>query len=626
MADYLSQFTGSEIDARLAKVPQLESAVAGKQATLVSGSNIKTINGQPVLGSGNLQIREGDPDGVKFSPQTLTESEQEQARQNIGAASLGDVQNTEFVTVTTLPTASADTMGKIYLVGPDASDNYARYITQQDGSSYEWIPLGSTNIDLSEYARIADLQQGAVVPQLAENLKGWAERSDQNVESAMTDTVRTTGGDESINAESGATLLSIIATSDFAASKLIVSGFNLLRLQSDNGPAVAVGAGFYFPVPALTFGTYGTAEQNNGVLFTDNNGNNLTPTVRFKALSDGIPTSVNDGVAASYTDSNGKRFYTCTQPGYLIVSGITHANTCAHMAWSKQYDKFVSPTDASDAGTVIDLTALGTMRVVGAGANIIADRADRISSTQMRLTTNVGRVQPTWTRGTQDEETGLYPYTATISGIKAGGLAEFEGANKPEIFVEGTTLTYFSDSETALTDYVKYQLAAPTTANKNVATDVSALNDWGIDALVGATGSAIINWQYAQGIPDALVQLLSKIDNSTVPVIAAAFAEQDARIKLLERRLTDTLARINAFVGLLDAEDYFRYTAPLWLECSTTGAPAAARVPDNWDLDKMGVWQGVPRFVGQVYVDTASKKVYMAAAVTNSTNDWVLLN
>lgn len=626
MADYLSQFTGSEIDARLAKVPQLESAVAGKQATLVSGSNIKTINGQPVLGSGNLQIREGDPDGVKFSPQTLTESEQEQARHNIGAASLADVQNTEFVTVTTLPTASADTMGKIYLVGPDASDNYARYITQQDGSTYSWIPLGSTNIDLSEYARIADLQQGAVVPQFAENLKGWAERSDQNVESAMTETVRTTGGDESINAESGATLLSIIATSDFAASKLIVSGFNLLRLQSDNGPAVAVGAGFYFPVPALTFGTYGTAEQNNGVLFTDNNGNNLTPTVRFKALSDGVPTSVNDGVAASYTDSNGKRFYTCTQPGYLIVSGITHANTCAHMAWSKQYDKFVSPTDASDAGTVIDLTALGTMRVVGAGANIIADRADRISSTQMRLTTNVGRVQPTWTRGAQDEETGLYPYTATISGIKAGGLAEFEGANKPEIFVEGTTLTYFSDSETALTDYVKYQLAAPTTANKNVATDVSALNDWGIDALVGATGSAIINWQYAQGIPDALVQLLSKIDNSTVPVIAAAFAEQDARIKLLERRLTDSLARINAFVGLLDAEDYFRYTAPLWLECSTAGAPAAARVPDNWDLDKMGVWMGVPRFVGQVYVDTASKKVYMAVAVTNSTNDWVLLN
>ena len=173
---------------------------------------------------------------------------------------------------------------------------------------------------------------------------------------------------------------------------------------------------------------------------------------------------------------------------------------------------------------------------------------------------------------------------------------------------------------------MKYQLAAPTTANKNVATDVSALNDWGIDALVGATGSAIINWQYAQGIPDALVQLLSKIDNSTVPVIAAAFAEQDARIKLLERRLTDSLARINAFVFLLDAEDYFRYTAPLWLECSTTGAPAAARVPDNWDLDKMGVWMGVPRFVGQVYVDTTSKKVYMAAAVTNSTNDWVLLN
>lgn len=529
--------------------------------------------------------------------------------------------------------ASKDAAGKIYLVSDGTGDEYYRYVVSKDGDTYSWVPLGSTQIDLSDYATKEqveelnnDLESGALVPKHAENLKSWGERDAQNVESVMTEEVRTTGGDESINAEYGATLMSIIATTDFSAAKLVVSGFNLLHLQSGNGLAVAVGAGWYFPVPALAFGTYGTADQNNGVLFTDNDGNNLRPTVYFKPLPSGVPTSVTDGTACAYTDSNSKRFYTCTEPGYLIVSGITFANTCAHMAWSKQYDRFVSPTDANDAGTVIDLTPLGAMRAVGGGASLVSDRADRISASQMRLTTNVGRVQPTWTRGEQDAESGLYPYTATVSAIKAGGLAEFEGTGKPVISVSGTTLTYYGESGTALSDYVKYQLATPATANKNIPTAVSALNDWGIDALVGASGSAIINWQYAQEIPDALFQLLSRIDNSTVPVIAAAFAQQAARIALLEGRLTDTLERIDVFARDLHVERVFRYNSPDILECLTAGAPAAARVPRNWDNKTMGVWSGVPRFAGQIYVDKVSKKVYFAVAVTNSTNDWVLLN
>lgn len=149
MADYLSQFTGSEIDARLAKVSQLET---GKQDKLTSGTNIKTINGQSVLGSGNLQIQTGETDVVKYTAQTLTEEQKAQARANIDAASLEDINDMDFVTAASLPTASASTMGHIYLIGPDANDNYDRYFTQQDGSSYSWVSLGSTQIDLSTYA------------------------------------------------------------------------------------------------------------------------------------------------------------------------------------------------------------------------------------------------------------------------------------------------------------------------------------------------------------------------------------------------------------------------------------------------------------------------------------------
>lgn len=70
MADYISQFTGSEIDARLTKVPQLETSLAGKQDTLESGVNIKTINEQPILGPGNITIEGGGEAGVGFDDVT----------------------------------------------------------------------------------------------------------------------------------------------------------------------------------------------------------------------------------------------------------------------------------------------------------------------------------------------------------------------------------------------------------------------------------------------------------------------------------------------------------------------------------------------------------------------------
>lgn len=97
MADYISQFTGSEIDQRLAKVSQLETS---KQDKLVSGTNIKTINGQPVLGSGDITIQAGDTDAIKYTEQTLSSGQQEQARMNIGAMAaangvfLGDIIET----------------------------------------------------------------------------------------------------------------------------------------------------------------------------------------------------------------------------------------------------------------------------------------------------------------------------------------------------------------------------------------------------------------------------------------------------------------------------------------------------------------------------------------------------
>lgn len=60
---YNGIYTGAEMDDALAKAKtalQEHQDISGKQDLLVSGTNIKTINGQSVLGEGNLEIQEGE--------------------------------------------------------------------------------------------------------------------------------------------------------------------------------------------------------------------------------------------------------------------------------------------------------------------------------------------------------------------------------------------------------------------------------------------------------------------------------------------------------------------------------------------------------------------------------------
>ena len=49
----------AEVDGKVAEVPTkqyIDNAVKGKQDTLVSGTNIKTINGEDILGEGNIEL------------------------------------------------------------------------------------------------------------------------------------------------------------------------------------------------------------------------------------------------------------------------------------------------------------------------------------------------------------------------------------------------------------------------------------------------------------------------------------------------------------------------------------------------------------------------------------------
>lgn len=82
-----------------------------------------TKNGQPVFPVTDVSLVMGLQDAIKLPP----------------------------VKVATLPTASADTAGKMYYVGPTDGE-YERYITSAVNGSYEWIDLGNTTIPLPSIA------------------------------------------------------------------------------------------------------------------------------------------------------------------------------------------------------------------------------------------------------------------------------------------------------------------------------------------------------------------------------------------------------------------------------------------------------------------------------------------
>ena len=382
-------------------------------------------------------------------------------------------------------------------------------------SAGAWNPSQVTRASIKDIVIdfiLNGLEDGSITPKLATNFDSWAEESvSTNYE--QTTVVDTTGGTISIDSSSPANLMKIEPVVDFYATSLISTGFNLLR------HATAVGNGWYFEVPHLkaTNASIGTALQNNGVLFTNSSHANLTPTVYFKPLASGVPTSVTDGTAATYTDKDGRRHYTTSGAGYLIVSGIDRASVCAHIAWSRRYDEYISVADASDAGTVVDVAAgihalhtYDKMLVIGA----IADRIEKATDTTIRWTRRLDRVQPSWTNTPVEEEgepTGQYLHTAIISNMRADGAAVFMTENIG-LSVDGTTVSYTDSNATATSDYVKFELAAAQTGTAAISSSFGC-EDWGLIVLRGATGQASVIISYGQNVPDNLRTSLPVIND-----------------------------------------------------------------------------------------------------------------
>jgi len=368
-----------------------------------------------------------------------------------------------------------------------------------------------------------NLENGTVIPALAGNLESWADNN-VPVENNFDTTIRTTAGDDPINSDDGGVVKSIVPITDFKCTGLLATAENQLRLKTNGGGAVAVGAGWYFPVPKLTLGTFGTTDENNGLLLVDNTGaNTQNATVYFKALANGVPTSVTDGTqltpqTVNYGDKTYK-VYTTSGPGYIIVSGITYANTCARIAWEDWYDKFVSPTDPNDVGGSINLAPLFAAVPNGTGKFLVCGNAytygERISATQWKITDPIGRIaSPSWT-DTPDEveegETQTYTHTLIISDVAAGSTVMIEGSAQA-LSLNETTVSYTDTNATAITGAVRYEKAVAATATVNLASAYT-LNDVGVEMKEGVEGTANFVCEYSQNIADSLAMAPPRLND-----------------------------------------------------------------------------------------------------------------
>ena len=474
---------------------------------------------------------------------------------------------------------------------------------------------------------IEALKNGDIPAKLADNLTSWAERGETPQSEEWSAVVRTSAGDMSVDSEQPAKLVSIVPkTAGFYARRLRATGFNLLR------NAQAAGSGYYFEVPALTFGTINTADENNGVLFTGVNGDNLRPTVYFKPLSAGIPEHANDGEICQFTDAGGYRFYTCEEPGYIIVSNITLGDTCAHIAWSRRYSDYVGIGAQGDAGSTLALAELinavhdfNLLLRVTRGEESVYDEI-RFGSDTANWYRRADRVKPTW--NTQDNGDDTYTHTATIEGMKSDGIAQ---CGSLSLSISGTTISYTDDQSEATADYVLYQLATPVSGSVAFASNYT-IEDWGLEILEDAEGEAYITSQYYQNMPDAIAALLNK-----VPALQEALNEEkDTRVQNekqlrldLEAEKTRAEGAEQTLQGNIDAEKLARQQADQTLQGNiddekTRAEGAEQTLQGNIDAEKLARQQADQTLQGNI--DNINAKIPAAASQQNQLADKEFVN
>jgi len=374
--------------------------------------------------------------------------------------------------------------------------------------------------------------------------------------------IRTTAGKESIDSSNDALLLQLLGGHGFK--------INALRWNCTNAidPAAwasgktsgyitgtvangAIAAGNHklciIRTPMCRAGEYGTAAENNGWLLTDNGkanrkvGDGVVVGVWHSPTLPALGAQVTAVTEHTFT-GHSERFY-LPDEGYMIVevaSGVNLANLCAHLAWSKDYDKFTayaSPKElvvavaplstAFQTETVNGKTCLVLRGIEQGNGGIFDDVTiypegggtyERNIATQ--LLSSLAWTETPIEQSGIDQESAVTGYRYTASLPQSGTYAAIlDGLIRSDI--EGMTLSGYTltlDSAERLTPatafagkYVDYQMATPVSGTHSINPAGKLPDDMGTEEVVGgdsATGTIVIS--YMQGFKDTMRALVNE--------------------------------------------------------------------------------------------------------------------
>lgn len=466
----------------------------------------------------------------------------------------------------------------------------------------------TVNFPLSEFIRA--LTAGEIIPKMADNLNIG---SSIDVSYTQSRAIETTGGDQDINSERKARVVSVRGTlAGIVASgaKIVSVGFNQIA------PSGISGQNATFKAVKSAWGEYGKSTQNNGYLFTDDENHIVVPT-SVKQNNVAVPTHTENGVVYYLPSADGDVVAT-------FASGVDVTKICGHLCWSNYRDTENAAYTADEIPLASVITAMGgTMRRVENGAGYAYDEitfgdkaAERIW--YRRVAVAAAKDLP-WsveevTSGEEGSETSTYRFAAAVSGMKTGGIFSVSGGSVTGFYVNGTTLIVESTTinsvatlKTALgAAELKYALATPATGTHNL-TGLLTVDDFGTIRFEGGATTVDFETQYASRWADVLKNIPQTIEGEGL-VTATALVALARRIAGIEKRLSDGLGKLT--VEELNV-----------VRCLTGNLMDRGDKENAFFLVRSTSPDVAPAFVGQEWIDTTNKVVYKAVGVSAST-DW----
>lgn len=412
--------------------------------------------------------------------------------------------------------------------------------------------------------------------------------------------------------------------------------------------------------PKCQAGGYGTSEANNGYLLTSSTGVNLK-------VGDGaiigvwhcaeLPAEGSEVTAVTEHTFVGhsERFY-LPDEGYMIVEIAPSENLeaiSAHLAWSKDYDKFelysapvvlivaASPlTTAFQTETINGRTCL-VLRGIEQGNGGIFDRIIIYADGGGIYERNIAAAllsSLSWTEteiegesieGEGETVTG-YRYTASLptSGTYAAMRDGLIRSDIDGMTLNGFNLVYESETQitpaTAFADkYVDYQMSTPVSGSHSINPAGKTANDMGTEEVVGgdsATGTIVIS--YVRGFKDSTRAMMNEFETVkaelkeqgyTKPLFCVgAWVDNANTASPIELDNPDALAVLGNKDWALDWRPFLvDMTA---VEGETKKRPVMELRKNNWLRDIYGNWAPVVGITAEMRSECMENALYTDAA------------